>query len=80
MCLAQGAQHGDAEEARTRGPSVSSQTLYNCATALPIIPHGKMTITQLNITTKSKEVSPFPSGDNTAAMNRRESMTNTRHN
>ena len=35
--------------------------------------------TQLNITNKSQEVSPFPVGDHKAAMNRRESMTNTRH-
>ena len=34
--------------------------------------------TTMNITNKSKEVSPFPSGDHKAAMNRRESMTNTR--
>ena len=27
MCLAQGPQHSDAGEARTRGPSVSSHTL-----------------------------------------------------
>ena len=33
----------------------------------------------LNITNKSKEVRPFPSGDHKAAMNRRDSMTNTRH-
>ena len=33
----------------------------------------------MNITNKSQEVSPFPSGDRKAAMNRRESMTNTRH-
>ena len=35
----------------------------------------------INITNKSQEVSPFPSGDHKAAMNtyRRESMTNTRH-
>ena len=32
-----------------------------------------------NITNKSQEVSPFPAGDNKAAMNRRESMRNTRH-
>ena len=31
------------------------------------------------ITNKSQEVSPFPSGDHKAAMNRRESMTNTRY-
>ena len=35
--------------------------------------------TQLNITSESQEVSPFPAGDHKAAMNGRESMTNTRH-
>ena len=35
MCLAQELQHSDASEARTRGPSVSSQALYHLATALP---------------------------------------------
>ena len=33
----------------------------------------------INITNKSHEVSPFPSGDHKAAINRRESMTNTGH-
>ena len=33
----------------------------------------------INITSKSQEVSPFPAGDHKAAMNRRESMRNTRH-
>ena len=33
----------------------------------------------LNITNKSQEVSPFSPGDHKAAMNRRKSMTNTRH-
>ena len=33
----------------------------------------------INITNKSQEVSPFPAGDHKAAMNRRESMKNTRH-
>ena len=32
--------------------------------------------TQLNITNKSQEVSPFPAGDHKAAMNRCESMKN----
>ena len=36
MCLAQGPQGSDAGEARTCGPSVSSQALYHWATALPI--------------------------------------------
>ena len=35
--------------------------------------------TQLNITNESQEGSPFPAADDTAAMNRRESTTNTRH-
>ena len=34
--------------------------------------------TTINITNKSQEVSPFPAGDQ--AMNRRKSMTITRHN
>ena len=36
MCLAQVPQRSDAGEARTRGPSVSSQALYHWATVLPI--------------------------------------------
>ena len=31
MCFAQGPQRSDAGEARTRGPSVSTQALYHCA-------------------------------------------------
>ena len=38
MCLAQGPQRSDAGEARTCGPSVSSQTLYHWATARDSIP------------------------------------------
>ena len=34
MCLAQGPQRSDVNEARTRGPLVSSQALYHWATAL----------------------------------------------
>ena len=33
----------------------------------------------IKIPNKSQEVSPFPSGDHKAAMNRRESMPNTWH-
>ena len=33
----------------------------------------------INITNKSQEVNPFPAGDHKAAMNRCESMRNTRH-
>ena len=35
---------------------------------------------QINTTNKSQEVTPFPAGGYKAAMNRRESMTNTRQN
>ena len=35
--------------------------------------------TQLNITNKRREVSPFPAGDHKAAKDRRESMTNAGH-
>ena len=34
MCLAQGPQSSDAGEALTRGPSVASQALCNCAACL----------------------------------------------
>ena len=37
MCLTQQPQHSDAGEARTSGPSVSSQALYLWATALPLV-------------------------------------------
>ena len=33
----------------------------------------------IDITNKSQEVSPFPADDHRAAMNRRDSMRNTRH-
>ena len=35
MCLAQGPQRSDDCEVHTRGPSVSSQSFYQWATALP---------------------------------------------
>ena len=39
MCLAQGPQGSDTDEARTHGPSVSSQALYHWAKALPYQKH-----------------------------------------
>ena len=39
MCIAQGPKCKDAGEARTRGPSVSSQALYHWATVLPVSIH-----------------------------------------
>ena len=40
MCLAKGPHLSNAGEARTRGPSVSSQALHHWATALPNYPHA----------------------------------------
>ena len=40
MCLAQGPQGSDAGEAKTGGPSVSSQALYHWAPMLPWIDCG----------------------------------------
>ena len=48
MCPAQGPQRSDAGEARTRGPSVSSQALYHWATAFP------------SAVTFSKDLGQFP--------------------
>ena len=42
MCLAQGSQRTDASEAQTPDPSVSSQSLYHRATALPVCQSTKM--------------------------------------
>ena len=55
MCLAQGPQRSDAGEARTHGPSVSSQALYHWATALPstgheiLIAHKKLKLWKIKI-------------------------------
>ena len=47
MCLAQRPQRSGTGEARTRGPSVSSQALYHWATALPT--HGLIKLYLHNI-------------------------------
>ena len=56
MCLAQGSQRSDAGEARTRGPSVSSQALYHWATALfKILPSIKnLNLDEFNFLQKQK--------------------------
>ena len=59
--------------------AVKMRNRYNQLPNLTRIPHGKVTKTQLNITNKSQGFSPFPAGEPLAAMNRRESMTHTRH-
>ena len=41
-------QHSNAGEARTYGPSVWSQALYHCATALLIL-HGSVTVGRMDI-------------------------------
>ena len=57
MCLAQGPQRSDAGEARTRGPSVSSQALYPWATALLI----QSDMSPLKIKEKSYSIDAPPS-------------------
>ena len=50
MCLGQGPQRSDAGEARTQGPSVSSQALYHWATALPHIAlHKSIVLKESNV-------------------------------
>ena len=51
------------------------ESTQHCTTPDPGISHGKMTKSQIGITNKSQEVSPFPAGDHKAAMNIRENMT-----
>ena len=42
--------------------------------------HMESSKNTINIFNKSQKVSPLPAGDHKAAINRRESMRNTRHN
>ena len=60
MCLAQGPQRSDAGEARTRGPSVSSQALYHWATALPKYTQDKNILKTKMIILKTKSRSQWP--------------------
>ena len=58
--------------------TVRIRNRYNQVPHLSQDTKGESNKITLNITNKSQEVSPFPSGDHKAAMNRRESMTNTK--
>ena len=60
-----------------KAPKISN--LYNQVPHLTQDTTRESNKIQLNMKNKSQEVSPFPAGDHKAAMNRRESMTNTRH-
>ena len=44
---------------------------YNQAPHLTQDTNGKVTISQLDITNESQEISPFPAGDHKASKNRR---------
>ena len=59
--------------------SKDQETIQSNTTPDPGYYMGKWQKKQLNITNESQEVSPFQAGDHRTAMNRRESMTNTRH-
>ena len=52
---------------------------YNQVPRLTQDTNGKVTTSQLDITNESQEVSPFPTGDHKAAMNRRDSMRDITH-
>ena len=52
---------------------------YNQVPHLPQDTKWESNKITINITNKSQDVSPFPSGDHKDTMSRRESMTNTRH-
>ena len=66
-------RHDFKSKKKQQGSGIDTIKYHTC----PRIPNGKVTKLQLNITNKSQEVSPFQAGDHKAAMNRRESMTNT---
>ena len=60
----------------------TNQTAYITNLIISFISSDSMYVCMyvcMYFTNKSQEVSPFPSGDHKAAMNRRESTTNTRH-
>ena len=59
MCLAQGPQRSETGEARTRGSSVSSQTLYHWATVLPIYACAYMYVVQ-TVAYLQHDMSLFP--------------------
>ena len=52
---------------------------YNQVPYLTLDTTWKSNINTISITNASEEVSPFPAGDHKAAMDRRESMSSTRH-
>ena len=55
MCLAQGPQRSEADEAQTRGLSVSSQALYHWATALPASYMSAHVLLQLSNTLRKRD-------------------------
>ena len=63
---------------QSKEDSKDKESIQSGTTPVPGYQMGKYKFT-INITNKSQEVSPFPSGDHKAAMNRRESMTSTTH-
>ena len=64
---------------KSKKDSEDQQSIQSSATPVPGYQMGKKQNITINITNKSQEVSPFPSGDHKIAMKRRDNMTNTRH-
>ena len=61
---------------KSKKDSKDQESIQSSTTPVPGYQMGKLHIT-LNITNKSQDISPFPSVDHKAAMNRRKSMANT---
>ena len=64
---------------QSKQDSKDQESIQSSTTPVPGF-HMESSKCTINITNKCQEVSPFPSGDHKAAMNRRKGMTNTRHN
>ena len=83
MLVAQGSNDSGSEEAGDRTCKVRKtariRSQYNQVPHLSQDTKWESNKITINITKKSQEVSHFSSGDHKAAMNRRESMANTRH-
>ena len=72
------ATHFRAIHVQSKKDSKNQESIQSSTTPVPGRQMRKQLIT-INITNKGRAVSPFPSGDHEAAMNRCECMANTRH-
>ena len=64
---------------QSKGAGKDQETIQSSITPDPGHHMGKRQNTRKRQTQESQEVSPFPAGDNKAAMNRQDSMTDTKY-